>query len=329
LNLVHGQKLAWQDRKAVSFTFSALHCGSFRLGYRPAERYGRHRSNGRRISLGTAFAISGAAASPNMGYHSSPVITFLLALWNVRLGWWLGNPGPAGDATHDMAGPGFSPRPLVAEAFGLTGDRHPWVYLSDGGHFENLGLYEMVLRRCRYVVVADAGEDAGLTFEDLGNAIAKIRIDLGVPIEFERVDMEARGEREPRCAPAMHRATFPYWAVGRIRYSHVDYRETPGDLGSEIDGWLLYGKPCLNGSEPIDVFHYARLHPEFPHESTADQLYTETQLESYRSLGEHVLDGLVQGLPFRPTFEALVERAQRYVVETAPGGRPRAVATAA
>jgi hypothetical protein len=173
LNLVAGKKLAWQDRKAESFTFSALHSGSYCLGYRSSERYGYHKDRGTAVSLGTALAISGAAASPNMGYHSSPVVTFLLALFNIRLGWWLGNPGPAGETTYDKPGPLFAPKALLAEAFGFTDDEHHYVYLSDGGHFENLGLYEMVLRRCRYIVVSDGGADGDFSFEDLGNALER------------------------------------------------------------------------------------------------------------------------------------------------------------
>jgi hypothetical protein len=291
LNLVHGKDLALQDRKAESFTFSALHCG-YRGGYRSSETYGR-RKDGTKITLGTAVAISGAAASPNMGAHSSPVITFLLALFNIRLGWWLGNSGRAGARSFQTSGPAFAPRALFDETFGLTDDQRPYVYLSDGGHFENLGLYEMVLRRCRYIVVSDAGQDGDFAFEDLGNAMAKIRIDLGIPIEFERLPMRARRDlRGKSYDSSPDHARFPYFAVARIRYSCVDYLKEPGDLTEDIDGWLLYFKPSLNGTEPADVFHYAKLHPSFPHESTGNQLYSEAQFESYRALGSHVVDSL-------------------------------------
>ncbi|HEY8019948.1 MAG TPA: patatin-like phospholipase family protein, partial [Thermoanaerobaculia bacterium] len=277
LNLVAGKNLAWQDRKAETFTASPLHAGSFRLGYRDAAEYGRHRKKDVALSLGTALAISGAAASPNMGYHSSPVVTFLLALFNVRLGWWLGNPGPAGDHTYATQGPRFAPLPLFAEAFGLTDSRHPYVYLSDGGHFENLALYEMILRRCHFIVVSDAGEDPAFTFEDLGNAVSKIRVDLGVPIRFEKILLRARRPDGETYDVEEHRAaahsTQPYCALARICYSCVD-----GVEGGEVpDGLLLYIKPSLNGTEPVDVFHYARLHPLFPHEPTANQLYSEPQ----------------------------------------------------
>jgi hypothetical protein len=262
LNLVEVSRLAWQQRKAESFTVSRLHVGSPSLGYRPAERYGDA------ISLGTAAAISGAAASPNMGYHSSPAITFLMTLFNARLGWWLGNPGPHGNTTWYRPGPRFAFRPLVAEAMGRTTDKNPYVYLSDGGHFENLGLYAMVARRCHFIVVSDAGCDEDYAFGDLGNAIRKIRIDLGIPIEF-------RGLNIGRDLPA-----GKYCAIADIRYRCVD--------PDGIDGVLVYIKPTLTGGEPADVRNYRAKHPAFPHESTTDQWFDEAQFESYRALGLHI-----------------------------------------
>lgn len=312
LNLVGGKNLAWQDRKAESFTFSTLHSGSYCTGYRRSECYGLHSDGKSAVSLGTAFAISGAAASPNMGYHSSPVVTFLLALWNVRLGWWLGNPGPQGEKTYARSGPRFAPRPLIEEAFGLTDDQHPYVYLSDGGHFENLGLYEMVLRRCRYIVVSDCGGDPNFEFEDLGNALGKIRIDLGIPVEFTRLPMHAVRDLPGKSYDlTTGKPDFPYAAFARIRYSCVDAPEAPDEHKDEIDGWLVYFKPALNGTEPADVFHYAKLHPSFPHESTGNQLYSEAEFESYRALGRHVLDAVARDLP-EPTLEEFFRAVKAY-----------------
>jgi hypothetical protein len=94
LNTVATKRLAWQERKAEPFTASPLHCGSSYKGFRPSSEYG-HRNRG--ISLGTAFAISGAAVSPNMGYQSTEAGSFALSVFNVRLGWWLGNPGEEGN----------------------------------------------------------------------------------------------------------------------------------------------------------------------------------------------------------------------------------------
>ncbi len=305
LNLVHGEALAWQDRKAESFTVSPLHVGNHRLGYRRAAEYARSPRTGRAISLGTAMAISGAAASPNMGYHSSPAVTFLLALFNIRLGWWLGNPGQAGAKTYSGQGPRFAPRPLFEEALGLTNDRSPYVYLSDGGHFENLALYEMVLRRCHFIVLSDAGHDPDFSFEDLGNAVAKIRVDLGVPIEFEKIALRPRSKDGQGYDVVGHQATaWPYCAIGRIRYSAID------SGGPSADGWLLYIKPSLHGTEPLDVFNYARRSPQFPHEPTSDQLYGEQQFESYRSLGAHAMDRILSGLAPGADLAALFAKVQ-------------------
>jgi hypothetical protein len=309
LNLVGGKNLAWQDRKAETFTVSPLHAGSFRLGYRDAAEYGRHRQSDVAISLGTCVAISGAAASPNSGYHSSPVVTFLLALFNVRLGWWLGNPGRFGDRTYNTPGPRFAPAPLFSEAFGHTDSQHPYVYLSDGGHFENLGLYEMILRRCHFIVVSDGGQDAEFTFEDLGNALAKARIDLGVPIKFEKILMQPRPpDQQGYDTKGSPETAQPYCAIARICYSCVD----GGAPDSKVeDGLLLYIKPSLNGTEPADVFHYARLHPSFPHESTAKQLYSESQFESYRELGSHVMGAILEKLPVGAPLADLFRKVER------------------
>lgn len=310
LNLVKGTRLAWQHRKAASFTFTPLHAGSAALAdevragngrpvptpperrtaptikgaYQPIGRYGGDDG----VTLGTAVAISGAAVSPNMGYHSSAVVTFLLALFNARLGWWLPNPGWAGAGVVGRSpwpdnrfgtgrwrkrGPGFALRPYLAEAFGLTNDSSSYVYLSDGGHFENLGLYEMVLRRCRTILVVDGGCDPGYQFEDLGNAIRKIRIDLGIRIDFpEALPMDRSGEEHVR-----------HFAQGAIHYADVDGDQAPA-------GTIYYVKPVLTGDETVDVRNYHATHPDFPHESTSDQWFDEDQFETYRMLGLHSIE---------------------------------------
>lgn len=280
LNLVGGEKLAWQERKAESFTVSPLHCGSPEVGYRKCDgavrrRYGSEHG----ISLGTAVTISGAAASPNMGYHSSPLVAFILTLLNVRLGAWLGNPGKAGDATFHLGYPNFSVRPMIAEAFGQTNDKSPYVYLSDGGHFENLGLYEMVLRRCHFIVVSDAGEDPACSFADLGESIRKIRIDLGISIDFGEISIFPRGDDLAQNQKGRN------CAIGRIRYSMVDGPSAP-------DGVLIYIKPVCYGDEPRDIYEYFKKNPAFPHESTKDQFFSESQFESYRMLGAYTMEKL-------------------------------------
>ena len=309
LNLVAGENLAWQERKAESFTASPLHCGNLHLGYRPTADYGGPRG----MTLGTAVGISGAAASPNMGYNSSPALAFLLTFFNVRLGWWLGNPGPAGDNTYYLRNPRASLRPLLAEVFGHTDACHPYVYLSDGGHFENLGFYEMVLRRCRRIIVSDAGSDEKFVFEDLGNAIRKVYIDFGIRIRIDRMGLFPRPlDKEKNENPR-------YCATGRIFYSDVDGEEAPV-------GEFVYIKPVFYGDEPQDIYNYAKTNETFPHQSTADQWFSESQFESYRALGSFTVSQICQKRDPEDvnTMAELVKAAQDYANDAgAQGGGAR------
>jgi hypothetical protein len=322
LNLVKGEDLAWQERKAQSFVFTPLFSGyeyaavggqpasSPSLatdGLRPTCAYAYPNGG---VQCGTAIAISGAAANPNMGYHSSPATAFLMTMFDVRLGWWMGNPRHR--VTWRHSSPTFGLSSLLSELASYTTNRSRFVNLSDGGHFENLGLYELVRRRCRYVVVCDAEQDGDLTFNGLGNAVRKCRTDFGVDI---RIRTDAIVDRDART-----RHSRAHVALGDILY--------PG--GEK--GWLLYLKSSLTGDEPADVLEYAARTKPFPHETTADQFFDESQFESYRQLGYHVAcqalddavgavgaevpkDGYVQAL-----FGALAakERAPRHAPPTPP-----------
>jgi Patatin-like phospholipase len=278
LNLVKGEKLAWQQRKAASFSMTPLFCGNWSTGYRTSEKYGGPDG----ITVGTAMTISGAAANPNMGYCSSPVLGFLMAMFNLRLGAWLGNTNDHGDKTYEHPGPRQALLSLLAEMFGMTNSCSHYVNLSDGGHFDNLGLYEAVLRRCRYVLVSDAGRDKDFTFEDLGNSIRKIRIDFGINIQFDTIRILDNSSTEHGVC----------CALARIRYSDVD------GTSADDDGLLVYIKPTLRGvaQMPYDVYSYSKFSREFPHESTADQWFNESQFESYRALGWQIGNQLTERL---------------------------------
>ena len=279
LNVVNSKRIAWQERKVESFTVTPLHCGSATggLGYRATTEY----AGG--ITLGTALAISGAAASPNMGYYSSPVVSFVLALVSVRLGWWLGNPGAAGEETYRQPGPANAVRPFITEMFGLTTGDSEYVSLSDGGHFDNLGLYEMIRRRCRCIVISDAACDPNFSFEDLGNAVRKIEVDLGIYIEFTNLQA-LKGQSKDSGNSA-----GPYYAIGRVGYSGA-----PEATPDTADGYILYVKPGYHGTESAGIVAYASANPAFPHESTEDQSLTQAQFESYRMLGFEIMDEILR-----------------------------------
>jgi hypothetical protein len=129
----------------------------------------------------------------------------------------------------------------------------------------------MVRRRCRFIVVSDAGCDPGATFADLGNALRKIKIDLGVDITIDTVDIASRAEWQ--------REKSNFYALGTVHYS-------------EGEGKLLYVKPSCHHDIPTDVRAYALANKTFPHESTADQWFSESQFESYRSLGSSLVERL-------------------------------------
>ena len=302
LNLVGGGTLAWQQRKAESFSMTPFYCGNFREGYRTSQHYGGPDG----ISVGTAVTTSGAAANPNMGFASAPTISFLMALFNARLGAWLGNTNERGERTFQQPGPRHAWKPLLAELFGLTTRHGRYVNLSDGGHFDNLGLYEVVLRRCRNILVCDAGQDRTYAFDDLGNAIRKIRIDFGIPIEFtQRIEILPGAEDE--------KGVGLYCSLAEIRYDAVD--------GDVTNGHLVYVKPTLRGRRgrdgsdlPYDVYSYSKGQPEFPHEPTSDQWFSESQFESYRMLGFHTLSqiaGLDDGQP-ADTFATFLDAVKKY-----------------
>jgi hypothetical protein len=283
LNLVHGDNLAWQQRKGASFFWTPLYSGFeipekvkqiapigigiARQSFRETSDYGYPNGG---IHIGTAAAISGAAASPNMGSHSSPAAAFLMTVFDVRLGWWLGN--PKSNKTWQKAGPTFGLGYLMKELLGLTNERGGFVNLSDGGHFENLGIYELVRRRCRYIIACDAEEDHDFGFGGLGNAIRKCREDFGVKIEIDV------GQIRRALDSGLSRS---HCVVGKIFYPDQPNREP---------GVLVYLKSSITGDEPEDVSEFKFHHPEFPHDSTADQWFTESQFESYRQLGCHVAE---------------------------------------
>ncbi|MDX6288662.1 MAG: hypothetical protein QOH42_461 [Blastocatellia bacterium] len=314
LNLVGGDRLEWQDRKAESFTVSPLHAGSYWLGYRNSRYYGGDDG----ISLATAVAISGAAASPNMGYMmTSPIVRFIMTLFNVRLGFWLGNPGVAGSGdpttfnrpTYDRDSPTQSVRPIFSEALGMTDSRSPYVYLSDGGHFDNLGLYEMILRRCRFIVISDASTDPAYALESLAFSIRQIRIDFGVPIEIDDVNFAKKPEKKNK-----------YCAIGRIRYSCVDKPKGSVEKDDVYDGTLIYVKPSLDSTEPRDVLNYHAGSGSFPQDTIADQWFSEAQFESYRMLGSHMIQSITGDMraPSNSPLQWFKQQAAEYLKKTSP-----------
>ena len=269
LNLGGSSDLAVKTRRSDCFTMTPLHCGFNHKdsrnrrfgagGYCPTENYcGSEESP----TLGIAVAVSGAAANPNMGYHTSPLTSFLMTVFNARLGCWFANPSLKKPITR--ISPHFALPNLVKELFGTADEGSSFVDISDGGHFENLGIYELVRRRCRLIVASDAECDFDMSFGSLGNVIRLCEVDFGAKIRID-VSSIRKDERTGR--------SRSHCAVGRIEYGN-------GDLGT-----LIYIKSSLLENENTAVLEYLSGHQAFPHETTADQFFTEDQFESYRKLG--------------------------------------------
>ncbi len=288
LNLGGSSDLALHTRHSAIFTLTPLHCGSRyksldsegnreELGYIPTCQYGGKpvqetpaqesapKKNGQ-PTLGQAISVSGAAASPNMGYHTSPVVAFLMTLFNARLGWWFPNPH-LGHANSPS--PWFSLRYLLKELFGGADDKTNFLAISDGGHFENLAAYELVRRRCRVIIISDAECDPKLQFEGLATLIRMCDVDFNAKIDIDVGSIRPTGD---------------LWSTSRVAVGTIKYG------GGVPSGTLLYFKASMTGHEDTAVLQYKATHPTFPHESTGNQFYGEGQFESYRTLGRDIAD---------------------------------------
>jgi hypothetical protein len=271
LNVPATKNTQMQGRLTDFFLFSPFCCGSPLTGYYATSDWERADPS---LDLATAMATSGAAASPQMGLKTSPVLSFWMALFNVRLGYWLANP-----VRRQFAPPsGFR---LLDEMFGRMSENGRHVFLSDGGHIENLGVYELLRRRCKFIVAVDGEQDPRMTFHAITNLQRLTYIDFGIEIDISLDDL--------RLGPSgFSRSHFIFC---RIRYPLGGAR---GRGRWEI-GYLLYTKLSLTGNESEYLKRYKLDEPDFPHHSTANQFFTEPQFEAYRALGEHIGDKLFLG----------------------------------
>lgn len=276
-----------RGRNADSFILSPLYSGSEATGYVATSELQRRDPH---LDLATAMAISGAAASANMGASTIRPLTFSLAVLNVRLGYWLPNPKrlPAWRASFLARLERAWPLSFAREAAGRLDEDSPMVYLTDGGHFDNLGVYELLKRRCKVVIAVDAEADPPMNFESLIRLERCARIDLGVRIDLPWEALRRWSREVTVDAPHgpdddLTDCVGPHVAVGRIQYSETDV------------GVLIYIKSCITGDENDLIRDYRRRNPDFPHETTLDQFFTEEQFEVYRALGFHAARSFFTG----------------------------------
>ena len=255
LNVPSSTIRSLQKWGADFFTFSKLYCGAESTGYRSTVSYNKGQT-----TLATAMAISGAAASPEMGQGTNSFLAPMMTLLNYRLHQWL--PHPKFNKRLAVWGPSY----LFKELFRRGTENDKLLNLSDGGHHENLGVYSLLKRRCKLIIASDAGADPDFQMTDLAKLRRKACLLDGINIEIDTTDLR----------PDEKNRTKAYFVKGTIHY--------PG--GEE--GTLFYIKTTMIGSEPEQLQAYRRKHPTFPDETTADQFFNEEQFESYRKLGELV-----------------------------------------
>ena len=297
-----------RGRNADFFVFSRRYIGSEATGYVETEKAERTVDG---LNIGTAMAISGAAAAPNMGMASIRPLSPTIAFLNVRLGRWVRHPRDIARriARLDLKGKGHletrlrripGPVYLLFEAFSKSGTavtqadgkkNSAFIFLTDGGHIDNLGIYELLRRRCRLIIAIDAEADPDLDAASLIQVARFARIDMNVMIRmnWKPIGTRTRATSEEICKNELKAESGPHVAVGLI-----DYPPAPAGIERE-KGVLVYIKASLSGDENDYVTAYKAAHPSFPHETTADQLFSEEQFEVYRALGEHIARRFLDG----------------------------------
>ena len=277
LNIQNSKISNKRGRNADFFLFSQNFTGSESTGYVATKDIEALQTS---LDLATAMAVSGAAASSNMGHESIKPLTPTLAILNIRLGYWLRNPQRVAKRGSRNLLANFY---FLSELLGLLNEHRKSVYLTDGGHIENLGLYELFKRQCRVIIAVDAEADREMAFGSFNTLVRYARIDLGLEIDlpWQQITNKslATGKAIDEKADAP-KSRGPHCAIGQITYP------------SGRHGVLIYIKSSLTGDENDYVFHYKRRYAAFPHETTLDQMFSEEQFEAYRALGYHAAYGL-------------------------------------
>jgi hypothetical protein len=263
VNLPASANQELRGRDGDFFLISPFVCGSPICGYFPTEQL---IAKDQHVDLGTAMAISGAAAAPNMGFHTLPQFRFLMALFNVRLGYWIPNLGKSKPARGRGVGLDY----LLREMAGQMNENLHFLNLSDGGHIENLGAYELLRRKCKFIICVHGGASLGTERGDLQRLQRYAKIDLGIELEYDLNDLQPDAARQVRA----------YATLVKVKYS-----------ADEI-GWIIYLKPAITGGEPPYVLDFRYAVPEFPNEGLLDQAYNEEKFEAYRALGQWLAESL-------------------------------------
>jgi hypothetical protein len=294
---------------AVSFVMTADYVGGPALGWlkTAALREAAPARIERDLTVQAAMAVSAAAFASAMGRHSKGMQT-LLALSGARLGTWLPNPTFVRNAQHKADDPSF-PKALPSvrgagyfyrELLGINKFDARLIQVTDGGHYENLGLVEALRRRCRLIYCIDGGGDAPPLLSGLADAIRLARFELGVEITMENGDPFGVENLAPGSGDQFSASNALYSLNARITKGAVvrgviKYPRAAGLEDEASRGWLIVAKAVLWRELPDWVLTYAaeKGGAEFPHDNTSDQWFTEAQFAAYTELGRRIASSAI------------------------------------
>jgi hypothetical protein len=274
-------------RGGDSFLLSPLYVGSAATKWAStkdhADQYGA-------LSLASAMAASGAAANANAAYIGSGVtrerlISVVMMLFNLQLGLWLAAPG-AKVGTPNYFSPGFKYGVLRA-GYKKTSK---FVELSDGGHFDNLGVYELIRRRLDVIMVLDSEEDPATSMAALASVCQRVQEDFGVTIKID--------ELADRLAPNSDLG-YPFGAKFTAKsffVAKIDYPAAQNPARAAKEGVFVYVKSNMIKGLSFPLRGYKAKNPDFPNQSTMDQFFEPAQFEAYRELGFVSMEALITSL---------------------------------
>ncbi len=278
--LVDSHTSKFRGRGGDSFVISPLYCGSDATGWCASKAYMKQ-TGSRGMTFPTAVAISGAALNPDAGVGGkgatrNKFVSMLMGMLNLRLGYWAPNPNPK---KHMLFQPNYIFPGFFGDIMGAgLSETRSAIELSDGGHFENLALYELIRRQLRLIIVSDAGADPDFQFGDLANAVERVRVDFGAKIRFRSGKTTKLEDLLPGSADKSPLQEKYNLAKRGFAVADITYHD-----GSE--GTLIYIKTTLTPDLPADLYGYKSAHQDYPDQSTADQFFDEDQFEAYRELG--------------------------------------------
>ncbi len=283
-----GDQLTQRDRQGIPMAITPAGVLVNGVPWQHAVDGKPHQQMGAELTIGQWIGISGAAFSTGIGRGTGLGTALVFGLANIRLGWWWDSGQPSRQYVWPMwRNQTFLDREFRAHFVGQD-DSH-W-YLSDGGHYENTGVLELLRRRVGFIVCCDCGADPNYTYEDSANLMRLARIDFGA--EFELISPEKAPVLAARAAEigryfAGDEDELAEKPQGKNNQCALLYRVTfaSNDTNQPTECFVLMLKPRLILDAPLDLFEYQTKNPDFPQQTTFDQFFDEAQWESYRKLG--------------------------------------------